>query len=163
MVIEGHKPCSRCREMLPLTFFDRHGSHTSGYASQCKTCGNRRKMDRRAKGLCLNCGEPSSRSVYCLNCKEKALARNSRGTRRRALLVDERCRLLAWQNHICPICLKPLQEGINIAVDHCHTTGRIHGLVHRQPCNAQTIQTAETRPDDFARAIEYLKKPPLNL
>jgi hypothetical protein len=37
--------------------------------------------------------------------------------------------MLANQNGVCKICNKPCKSGKSLAVDHCHETGRVRGLL----------------------------------
>lgn len=42
---------------------------------------------------------------------------------------------LAKQNGTCAICKKAHKSGCRLSVDHCHTTGRVRGLLCKR-CNA---------------------------
>jgi hypothetical protein len=66
---------------------------------------------------------------------------------------------LAKQNSVCAICDKPETavihgKQISLAVDHCHDTGKVRGLLCRACNNA--IGALEHNPERFRRAIEYL-------
>lgn len=75
-------------------------------------------------------------------------------------------RLLAAQNGVCAICRRPARGKANgrakagreprLHVDHCHTTGRVRGLLCGN-CNT-LIGLANEDPAVLAAAIEYLKK-----
>lgn len=58
------------------------------------------------------------------------------------------------QNHACKICRKP-ETGRRLAVDHCHTTKKIRGLLCSS-CNI-SIGRMSHDPEILHRAIEYLK------
>lgn len=68
---------------------------------------------------------------------------------------DEYLEMSASQNHVCKLCLKPCQSGKRLAVDHCHTTGRIRGLLCSK-CN-QAIGLFKDNYNTVLRAAEYLK------
>lgn len=71
--------------------------------------------------------------------------------------------MLAEQDGVCAICEKAettVIRGLNItlAVDHCHTTGRVRGLLCTQ-CN-RSLGGFRDDPALLEAAIAYLKKPP---
>lgn len=68
----------------------------------------------------------------------------------------------AKQNGVCLICLQPETAMIrgkvlSLAVDHCHDTGRVRGLLCRACNNA--IGALKHDPEILNRAISYLKGP----
>lgn len=63
--------------------------------------------------------------------------------------------LLNKQDNKCAICAKtPKQEGKNLAVDHCHKTNKVRGLLCLD-CNTAIGRFKEDR-KLFERALEYL-------
>lgn len=56
-------------------------------------------------------------------------------------------------NGVCGICHKPCSDGKRLAVDHCHKTGKVRGLLCRV-CNVQ-LGVYERRHKEFS---DYLKK-----
>ncbi len=38
-------------------------------------------------------------------------------------------RMLEEQDHLCAICREPCSSGRRLAVDHCHLTGKVRGLL----------------------------------
>ncbi len=73
--------------------------------------------------------------------KAKLWAKKSWIRRRFGIELEEYESLLASQNHRCLICGKDLTKTIgnsasaNLALDHCHKTGKIRGFLCKQ-CNA---------------------------
>lgn len=67
-------------------------------------------------------------------------------------------KLLEVQNNVCAVCKKRCRDsrGRGLAVDHCHTTGKIRGLLC-SPCN-QAIGLFLDDPDLLKNAIVYLEK-----
>lgn len=61
--------------------------------------------------------------------------------------------MLAACGGICPICRKHMKR---VAVDHCHATGRIRGLLCYM-CNTY-LGRIDDDPSALQRAIEYLAK-----
>lgn len=75
--------------------------------------------------------------------------------RKYGISMDDLNELLELQGHTCPICNSPV--GVyNSCVDHCHTTGRVRGVLCRR-CNTglgligDTLERAEA-------AVRYLAK-----
>lgn len=67
--------------------------------------------------------------------------------------------ILAAQGGVCPVCNKPfIKDGTRYdmpAVDHCHVTGVVRGLLHNH-CN-RLIGFAGDSADNLARAAAYLR------
>ncbi len=68
--------------------------------------------------------------------------------------------MLVFQNYVCAICCQPetatLKGAIKrLAVDHCHETNKIRGLLC-QGCN-QAIGYARDNTEILTRMIDYLK------
>ncbi len=57
------------------------------------------------------------------------------------------------QNFTCPACGSPFGTAVT-AVDHCHVTGKVRGIIHRQ-CNLM-IGLAKENPLILKKAAEYL-------
>lgn len=76
------------------------------------------------------------------------------------LTIDDYEKLLAKQNGVCAICLQPeMQKTGNgdikrLAIDHCHRTGRIRGLLCHG-CN-QGLGFFKDNPDSLSNAVMYL-------
>jgi hypothetical protein len=63
----------------------------------------------------------------------------------------------AEQNGRCAICSTTLREGRGgAAVDHCHRTGKVRGLLC-SPCNTAIGKLRED-PALFASALAYLER-----
>jgi len=55
----------------------------------------------------------------------------------------------------CSICEDPFENG-NFQVDHCHTSGKVRGLLCK-PCN-MGLGNFKDGPERLTRAIEYLER-----
>lgn len=69
--------------------------------------------------------------------------------------------MLAEQNGVCAICLEPERFALkgnlhSLAVDHCHVTGKIRGLLCK--CCNQAIGQLRDNVENLKRAIEYLSR-----
>lgn len=62
---------------------------------------------------------------------------------------------LKKQNYVCAICLKPNTTKKDWAIDHCHTTGQIRGLLCLY-CN-MVLGHSKDNIQTLLSAIEYLK------
>lgn len=60
------------------------------------------------------------------------------------------------QNNVCAICEKECSTGRNLAVDHCHETGKIRGLLCRN-CNVG-ISLFKDSSNLLKKAAHYLNK-----
>lgn len=66
--------------------------------------------------------------------------------------------MYAHQGMRCAICRVASGRHRRLAVDHCHKTGRIRGLLCGR-CNKMLGQARDSV-EFFARAIDYLTEPP---
>jgi len=64
--------------------------------------------------------------------------------------------LLKYQNNLCAICEKECESGRSLAVDHCHETGIVRGLLCRK-CNVG-IGNFRDSTNLLNKAIAYLEK-----
>lgn len=142
-----------------------------------------RKKGALAQGItCADCPElipyPRANQRRCRNCarlKENAAQRARYAANREAVLAYHRGRnygltdtelvaILEKQKGLCPICLEPLpwpdpgsraDRQQRLAVDHCHDTNRVRGLLHGL-CNSGIGQLKDD-PDRCERAAAYLR------
>ncbi|MGE3341519.1 MAG: endonuclease VII domain-containing protein [Candidatus Altimarinota bacterium] len=63
--------------------------------------------------------------------------------------------LLEKQNGVCAICLQPSSDDRSLAVDHCHTTGKVRGLLCMR--HNLLLGFAQDDPQILTAAIQYLK------
>lgn len=134
-----------------------------------------------AKGRCLKC---YNRNRYLTKVKTDPVAMANAAERKRARRLDARARtvdnacdmraalrrfgltlgqyahLLATQNAACAICGR-LDADKRLAVDHCHATGRVRGLLC-QNCN-QALGKMQDAPERLRAAASYLERPPPSL
>lgn len=138
------KVCSGCRETKELTEFWRRSDRKNGYVSRCKECRNKaqkeayreepKRADNRKQKLRINFG----------------------------LSVEEYDSLSKKQGDVCAICKEPekalsrLGHPKYLAVDHCHTTGKIRGLLCHN-CNIG-IGNLKDSVSLLKEAIDYLNR-----
>lgn len=70
------------------------------------------------------------------------------------ITLEDYTKMLVGQSGVCAICLKA-DPPRSLAVDHCHKTGKIRGLLCRA-CNV-SIGLLEDDGDRLERAIRYLR------
>lgn len=72
------------------------------------------------------------------------------------ITIEEYERMSMEQKGKCAICLLPQRDGRRLAVDHCHNTKKIRGLLCDN-CN-QSLGKFKEDPDRFIAAANYLRK-----
>ena len=106
----------------------------------------------RAKGLCGACYKHSR---YWIN-RSLALKHASAWRLKHIykITLEDYEALFALQNGVCAICKSPPGRR-RLSVDHCHSSGRIRGLLC-DTCNPM-LGNAHDRIDILQTAIDYLK------
>lgn len=153
------KQCPSCGEVKELNHFGKDKNKLGGLKYSCKVCRNKENKARRD-------ADPSKHRTVNL-----AYARSDRGRELMRLnnlrrkywphLTNEECRvkyatLLKEQNDSCGLCGEHKSTNrFNLAVDHCHATGKSRGLLcnkcNRFEVGRHTLKTAEM-------LVAYLKK-----
>lgn len=145
------KTCRKCGEVKKVSEFYRAAKNRDGYENHCKDCRNARmaqyKSGERARTL---------RKNYHKSEGFKASNRNSILKRLYGITSDEYDSMLHSQGGVCAICSKEDAAGRRLAVDHCHATGKVRGLL----CGACNVALGKFRdsPELLANAIKYLQE-----
>jgi hypothetical protein len=95
------------------------------------------------------------RRKYAQKYKEDGRAMAAQRKSRYGLTDVEYQEMLEKQNGLCAACNLPFGNRTK-AVDHCHETGVVRGIVHRQ-CNSM-MGLASDNPEILERAAAYLRK-----
>ena len=143
------KSCACCKEFLPEENFSTDKSRKDGLFKYCKKCNSEQyKKNRNAK-----CEYQKN---YRLENKErhKEWTRKSHLKKKYNLTPDEYFNMLAQQNNICAICNVLFTDTLVPQIDHCHTTGRVRGLLCRA-CNT-AIGMLKEDPTILQNAQNYL-------
>lgn len=88
--------------------------------------------------------------------KNSDLKRSNEYKRKYGITIEQYDELLARQNNVCAICKFPCKTGRRLAVDHCHETGKIRGLLCHD-CNTGIGKLKES-PDLLLQAHKYLSQ-----
>jgi len=140
----GRKLCSRCKEHKNLSEYSPAPKKAFGVESWCKVCVASHKHAsydyRKMKDAQL-------RVAYGIN-------------------LEDYERMLEGQSGVCACCGKPetnnagrSKRTINripmLHVDHCHTTGRVRGLLC-SACN-QALGLLEEKPERVKSLLQYIE------
>lgn len=141
------KTCSVCKKEQPLDNYYNYKNTKDGKSYRCKECDNkaRQKWTRDNR-------ERSSLSSRSRNLKYKY-----------GITLDDYQKLLSKQEGKCGCCgvaENTANFGVNVslsfAVDHCHETGKVRGLLCNQ-CNRAVGMLGDT-PEGVEKALNYLRK-----
>ncbi len=107
------KTCTKCNQEKPLEDFIKDRRRKQGYASTCKPCDLIRNRKYRKE-------YPE---------KRRATNRTQLLKSRYNMSDEDYDTLHTSQGGVCKICSKPESSGGYLVVDHCHTTGKVRGLL----------------------------------
>jgi hypothetical protein len=126
------KACTKCNLSKSVNSFSKDKKKSDGLCSQCKSCQNsdkkrnnevRKKYYKRNKAVILG----GLRQKY----KADPLAAKSRDLKKAyGIDIDQYNTMLELQGTSCAICKKHSSTFKKaLAVDHCHTTDKVRGLL----------------------------------
>ena len=76
--------------------------------------------------------------------------------RRRGITLAEKNKMKDEQGNKCKICYRDFSSDVEPNVDHCHTSGKVRGLLCQQ-CNVG-LGNFKDNPLELVKAAEYLKE-----
>lgn len=170
------KTCRQCEKELPLESFKKRKASSDGRLNTCKKCVYARQLEYWSKNPDSLSKVKAARSRrYAESLSDEARARNRDWYRKNAAKHCEKSKwsaikrqygltreqydeILRSQGGKCPICLNCMEtRGVKApCVDHCHSTGRVRGLLCRN-CNASLGGMGDSL-EALERAVEYMKK-----
>lgn len=140
------KLCRKCFTVKLLVDFVKSADSKSGYRHLCKECNNayyaQRRIDKYEKVRSYERKFHRTRNLkYNFGINEE--------------IYDK---MLLEQNNTCALCPATKSDSTrpNLAVDHCHTTGRVRGLLCGK-CN-KGLGLFSDNVELLKRAINYLEK-----
>lgn len=125
------KVCTKCKKSKPLSEFGRDKRRKDGLYPHCKECKRQYQNDRYSDVAA------------------------KRLERKYGITKDDYDRMFREQGGKCAICDKPQSECRRaLAVDHCHASGKVRGLLCDE-CN-RALGYFYDDTNRIAKAIEYL-------
>lgn len=143
------KTCQRCNvDKLPMDFH-KNKRQIDGLHPVCVACRGEYYKKNKQK---LKPKPKESSKKYRDNNKEKI--KNYYLIQRFGISLEQFNTMAIKQNNVCKICSN-VENGRALAVDHCHKTGQIRGLL----CSACNIGLGKFRDstDFIKKALEYLE------
>ena len=157
-----NKTCTKCKEYKKIEEFYISNSKVNARKVVCKSCDQSFRKERKST-FSLKWKEAEKRRKLKWGRDYPEKCRNSRLKSVFGITSEEYNDLSEKQNHNCAICneketkvSKISGELKRLAVDHCHTTNKIRGLLCFH-CNSSLGKFKDSI-ENLERAIEYLKK-----
>lgn len=111
------KVCGKCKKLKDFSAFHKASRDKSGYQCWCKECRSGWKRDDKRE---------KDRKRYR---EDPSIYREYYYSRTYGISLEEYNSLLSKQKGVCAICSTECISGRRLAVDHCHTTGKVRGLL----------------------------------
>lgn len=146
-IINFMKQCSICRKPQDVSNFYRSGK--GALHSYCKVCF---KMKRRN-------GKPEFVPIFGKGLHKNDLTEYHKKyhlKRKYGLTTSEWEEIFEAQDRCCAICKRKNPDGKHWHTDHCHTTGKVRGILCHS-CN-HLLGKAFDNIDTLLNAAEYLRK-----
>lgn len=148
------KTCTVCHSDKPTTdFYAKKVRGESYIINQCKSCVKARIKAKLASET------PEERTVRLgkMRAYDKANPEKKRATFWKAQGIDPIIAEAYYQNHHgrCDICDSP-SEGRALAMDHCHTSGKVRGMLCSN-CNTG-LGLFKDSPRLLLTAMDYLQR-----
>ena len=130
------KVCSACKIDKPFSDFAKGKRYRLGVQSYCKTCNvlHARKWSARNKD------------------KRKS----TQLKRKFGITLGDYNQMLESQGGVCATCNNECTSGNHLAVDHCHSTGKVRGLLCGS-CN-RALGLLKDDPKILSNLLDYLNK-----
>lgn len=120
------KICSKCGNERPLDRFSKDRSTKDGLRSYCKDCGSRYWLAHANKNRAkLNAAQRARNAANPE--KIRLIVRRSHFKTVYGVSLETLEKMKIAQEGKCAICKEDFKGQINL--DHCHTTGKIRGLL----------------------------------
>lgn len=149
------KRCTRCGIDKDLAEFSVHPTGLHGRLAKCKRC----YADIAAEQYAANPEASQERARRYRKAHPERVALSQRRNRLKRLYgmtLEEFDLLLAEQGGTCAVCPSIEPNGVNWHVDHCHTTGRVRGILCH-PCNT-ALGLLDEDVDRIKRLSEYVQR-----
>lgn len=149
-----NKLCSKCKITQVITEFNKSSKTKDGFYPMCNSCSKKAKQQSRIK----NPVTKEQRIAYVNSYKKQHESRRKNYEKRRNLVqfgITEQEYNLRFkeQNGVCAIC-KNVSANKLLAVDHCHITMEVRGLLCSN-CNT-ALGLFKDSIENLLIAIDYL-------
>lgn len=143
--------CSKCKKIKESPCFSPKKDKKNGLSSACKSC--RRKDYSIAKALNP---EKFSKERKDWRLRNLDKDKNAKLKWSYGISIDTYNTLFKLQEGCCKVCRKHQSEFKRaLSVDHCHTTGKVRGLLC-SGCNT-ALGHVKDNPDILKSLIQYLE------
>ena len=153
ITIEQRKVCHDCQQDKPLSEYYVHNKATGALYQRCRTCHMERGRKYRASD--------KGKADHAINKMRPAVrAARTRSSlkhhywREYGLTLEAFDVMLEGQGNKCATCHGPPTRDGRFHVDHCHTTGKVRGLLCHH-CNI-ALGHVKDDPATLQRMIDYL-------
>lgn len=127
------KKCHRCQQVLSIDEFAKNRAKKDGLQERCNSC---RKTHYKQNG------KPGHKHNWLM--------------KKYNVSLDWYNETVIKQKNLCLICNQEQSGGKGLAVDHCHKTGKVRGLLCDK-CNT-SIGLMRESVDILKSAIKYLEE-----
>ena len=157
------KTCTACNIYKEFSYFAKNKLGKDGLHSKCRVCQREyrrswyvsNKENARAINKKWADNNPSHSKEWYQ--KNKLNQRDQQLRKQFGITLEQYDQMLLIQDSKCKICGLDQKESVKaLAVDHCHATGKIRGLLCGK-CNLG-IGYFQDREDVLNKAIEYLRE-----
>lgn len=142
------KLCTKCNINKEVTEFAKDGAKKDGLYSSCKPCQVLYHKTERVQKL---------RKSWRVENKQKMRENNYKKSY--GVTIEDYDKMFKQQDGKCSICFSAETKNKNygyFAIDHCHKTGKVRGLLCDK-CNT-ALGSFQDSPEVLLRAIQYLKE-----
>lgn len=138
--------CKKCNIEKPKTDFRLWRARRNAWCTKCRARNNDWYSQDKD-------GRKTKAKLYYKRIKHKVAQYRSdlRLERKYKLTREEWNRMLALQKNLCGLCTEEMKFP---CVDHCHQTGEVRGLLHRE-CNLKLQSIEDT--EFLSKAHVYLE------
>lgn len=166
-VVDGKKPCSVCKKMLPVADFGKASHQQTGFKPRCKKCEKSlmvtHKPDWAKDKKCKVCGQVLPATCFAKHKRSadgllgycKICNRDFRLQREYDITLAEYDEMFENQDGVCAICGLP-EITRRLSVDHCHKTGKVRELLCFS-CNS-TLGSVDDNLSTLLKMVAYLQK-----
>ena len=155
------KWCYKCDKVKVHNEFSKHRTRPDGLQSTCRPCqkayiqDNKEHISARNKAYHEANREQILAQQRAYRKANPNIGRNAKLKNKYGITLGDYNRILENQNHSCKICgtTNSGRRG-TLDVDHCHTTGKVRGLLCTN-CN-NGLGRFKDSADLLASAIKYL-------